>query len=165
MWVAGALSGVLRAVRQFTGPGIENGGPGAEKSAWEQRWDQRWEQAGQEDELQVDLTFETSECKVGPATVVSVNGEIDVATAPMLRERLQSCIERGDKGLVVDLLGVPFLDSTALGVLVGAAKRLRENGGSLRIVLTEPRVAKVFEITGLTETLPISPTVDEAIGK
>lgn len=111
----------------------------------------------------MDLNFTTSERRVGEATVVTVTGEIDVATAPTLRERLQACIDKGDRGVVVDLLEVPFLDSTALGVLVGAAKRLREQSGWLRIVLTEPRVAKVFEITGLTETLPIYPTVDQAV--
>lgn len=110
----------------------------------------------------MDLNFETSERQVAGATVVAVVGEIDVATAPALRDRLQSCIDHGATKVVVDLLGVPFLDSTALGVLVGASKRLRDQGGSLRIVLTEPRVAKVFEITGLTETLPLHPTVDEA---
>ncbi len=110
----------------------------------------------------MDLNFETSQCQMGGFTVVTVSGEIDVATAPALRDRLQSCLEEGRCNLVVDLLGVPFLDSTALGVLVGAAKRAREQGGSLRIVLTEPRVAKVFEITGLTETLPMFPTVEEA---
>jgi len=66
---------------------------------------------------------------------------------------------------VVDLLGVTFLDSTALGVLVGALKRCREAGGDLRLVIAEPRILKVFEITGLTEVFTITPTIDEARSK
>lgn len=112
----------------------------------------------------MDLNFETSERQVGGATVVAVFGELDVATAPILQERLRKCLDRGCKKLVVDLLQVPFLDSTALGVLVDTAKNLQDAEGTLRIALAEPRLTRLFEITGLTETLPIFPTVEEATG-
>jgi len=65
--------------------------------------------------------------------------------------------------VVVDLLGVTFMDSTALGVLVGALKRCRQAGGSMRIVVADPRVLKVFEITGLTELFSLFATLDEAV--
>lgn len=110
----------------------------------------------------MDLNFETSERQVGDATVVTVLGELDVATAPALQEHLRSSVDAGATTVVVDLLEVPFLDSTALGVLVDAAKTLREHDGSLRIALKEPRLKRLFEITGLTGTLPIYADVEAA---
>jgi anti-sigma B factor antagonist len=90
--------------------------------------------------------------------VITVNGEIDVATAPQLRESLHRLIAPGQATVVLDLLGVTFLDSTALGVLVGALKRCRELGGELHIVVTDARIRKIFEITGLNKVFPM---VDE----
>ncbi len=106
-----------------------------------------------------DITEETRE---GISTV-SVVGEIDIATAPTLREILESTIDRGVEVVVVDLLGVTFIDSTALGVLIGALKRCNEAGGSMRIAVSDQRVLKVFEITGLTDLFSIFPTLEEAV--
>lgn len=119
------------------------------------RWSRDWRTA-------VDLTFEVSDEIVDGVTVVAVRGEIDVATAPTLKDRLATYGERGDAYMVVDLRAVPFLDSTGLGVLIGAARRQREHGGDLHLVATEPRVVKVFEITGLLEMLPIHADVATA---
>lgn len=112
----------------------------------------------------MDETFHITEDMSRAVPVVSATGEIDVATAPPLRDRLQALTASGRSTVVVDLLGVTFLDSTALGVLVGALKRCRESGGDLPLVITEPRILKVFEITGLTDVFPIHPTVDDAVG-
>jgi len=87
--------------------------------------------------------------------VISVGGEIDVATAPQLRESLHLAITPEQSSVVVDLLNVTFLDSTALGVLVGALKRCREFGGELHVVVNDARIVKIFEITGLTKVFPI----------
>jgi anti-sigma B factor antagonist len=87
--------------------------------------------------------------------VIAVVGEIDVATAPQLRESLHGVIAQGQVTVVLDLLGVTFLDSTALGVLVGGLKRCRELGGQLYIVVTDARLRKIFEITGLNKVFPI----------
>lgn len=111
----------------------------------------------------MEQTFHISEDLSDDVPVVCAAGEIDVATAPPLRDRLQSLTAMGKSTVVVDLLGVSFLDSTALGVLVGALKRCRESGGDLPLVITEPRILKVFEITGLTDVFPIHATVDEAV--
>ncbi|HLN16702.1 MAG TPA: STAS domain-containing protein [Acidimicrobiales bacterium] len=110
----------------------------------------------------MEQNFEISEESRNDIPVVSVSGEIDVATAPGLRERLQALVASGKSTIVVDLLNVSFLDSTALGVLVGVLKRCREAGGDLRLVMTEPRIQKVFEITGLTDVFTMFSTVDEA---
>ncbi len=111
----------------------------------------------------MDEPFDISEETGNGVAIVSATGEIDLATAPALRERLEACIDRGPEVVVVDLLGVTFMDSTALGVLVGALKRCRQAGGSMRIVVADPRVLKVFEITGLTELFSMFATLDEAV--
>jgi anti-sigma B factor antagonist len=112
----------------------------------------------------MDQSFRIAEEEHRGVPVVSASGEIDVATAPPLRDRLQALAASGKPTVVVDLLDVTFLDSTALGVLVGALKRCRESGGDLPLVITEPRILKVFEITGLTGVFPIHPTVEDAVG-
>lgn len=87
--------------------------------------------------------------------VVAVRGEIDVATAPQLREKLASVAGTGTHLCVVDLSATTFVDSTALGVLVGAAQACRDAGGDLRLVVTDPHISKVFSITGLDDVLSI----------
>ena len=112
----------------------------------------------------MDQSFKIDDEVVDGVPVVSASGEIDVATAPPLRDRLQALTTSGKSTVVVDLLGVTFLDSTALGVLVGALKRCREAGGDLPLVIDEPRIFKVFEITGLTGVFPIFENVRDAVG-
>ncbi|HVC13747.1 MAG TPA: STAS domain-containing protein [Acidimicrobiales bacterium] len=112
----------------------------------------------------MDQSFKIDDEVVDGVPVVSASGEIDVATAPPLRDRLQALTTSGKSTVVVDLLGVTFLDSTALGVLVGALKRCREAGGDLPLVIDEPRILKVFEITGLTGVFPIFENVRDAVG-
>jgi anti-sigma B factor antagonist len=108
----------------------------------------------------VNLSVDTS--MVGHRTLVAVGGEIDVYTAPKLRERLVAVIDSGGHDLIVDLEGVDFLDSTGLGVLVGALKRVREHQGSLRLVCTGERLLKIFRITGLAKVFTIYPSVEDA---
>ena len=95
--------------------------------------------------------------------VLTVSGEIDIATAPSLRERIHGLLTEDNPQLVVDLDDVGFLDSTALGVLVGGLKRVRAHEGSLRLVCNQERILKIFRITGLTKVFPIHTTVDEAV--
>ena len=95
--------------------------------------------------------------------VVAVRGEIDLFTAPELKQKLTDAIEAGKTRIVVDLSATTFLDSTALGVLIGAVKRLRSREGALVIVNTDANIAKTFEITGLDQIFTIMGTRDEAI--
>jgi anti-sigma B factor antagonist len=97
-----------------------------------------------------------------PYTVLAVKGEVDVYTAPRLREKLVELVSQGRHQIVVDLDGVDFLDSTGLGVLVGGLKRLRSHDGDLELVCTQSRILKVFEITGLTKVFSIHESVDAA---
>lgn len=108
----------------------------------------------------MDLSVSSTER--GASTVVHVAGEIDVYTAPLLREVLDKQIAAGRTDLVVDLEQVTFMDSTGLGVLVGRLKLVRGQNGSLRIVSAQDRILKVFKITGLDKVFHIFATVDEA---
>ena len=96
-------------------------------------------------------------------TVVRVYGELDVATAPDLREQLIGLVGEGRTRLVLDLDGVDFLDSTGLGTVVSALKRARTHGGDLRLVCTQARITRLFEITGLDKAVPLLPTLDAAV--
>lgn len=98
----------------------------------------------------------------GQYEVLEVVGEIDVYTAPRLRERLIELVNEGHHHLVIDIEKVEFLDSTGLGVLVGGLKRVRANGGSLAIVCTQDRLLKIFRITGLEKVFGIHDSVSEA---
>ena len=109
----------------------------------------------------MDLSLSTR--SEGDRTVVVVGGEIDVYTAPKLREQLIDLVAAGSYHIVVDMENVEFLDSTGLGVLVGGLKRVRAHDGSLRLVCTQERILKIFRITGLTKVFGIHDTVDEAI--
>ena len=95
--------------------------------------------------------------------VIDVQGEIDMYTAPRLRELLIDLVSKNNYHLVVNLEKVGFLDSTGLGVLVGGLKRVRAHDGSLDLVCTQQRVLKIFKITGLTQIFGIYETVDQAI--
>jgi anti-sigma B factor antagonist len=97
-----------------------------------------------------------------PYTVLAVQGEVDVYTAPRLREKLVELVSQGRHEIIVNLDGVDFLDSTGLGVLVGGLKRLRSHDGDLGLVCTQQRILKVFEITGLTKVFTISDSVQAA---
>jgi anti-sigma B factor antagonist len=96
-------------------------------------------------------------------TVVSLYGELDVATSPTLREQLIQLVGDGSTRLVLDLEGVDFLDSTGLGTIVSALKRARTHGGDLRLVCTQARIMRLFEITGLDKAVPLSPDLDTAL--
>lgn len=109
--------------------------------------------------MEVSVTSRPS----GDRTVVHVTGEIDVYTAPVLREELARLVDGGHNNLVVDLTGVPFMDSTGLGVLVGALKKVKTHGGDLALVIDQEKVLKVFRITALTQVFPIFETVDAAL--
>ena len=96
-------------------------------------------------------------------TVVLVGGEVDITTAPRLRERLLQLAADGKTRLVVDLGGVGFLDSTGLGVLVGALRRARTAGGDLVLSGLADQIARVFAITSLDQAFVVEATVDEAV--
>jgi len=100
---------------------------------------------------------------IGDCAVIQVTGEVDVYTAPMLRDQIRELSAKGAVHLIADLGRVDFLDSTGLGALVGGLKRLREAGGSLALVISTPRILRIFQITGLTKALAAQRSVADAI--
>lgn len=96
------------------------------------------------------------------ATVVAVHGDLDLATAPRLRELAVGRLMAGDRAVVLDLSGVEFLDSTGLGTLVAVLKRARSLDAGLALVITRERVRKVFELTALTSAFAIHDDVAAA---
>ena len=96
--------------------------------------------------------------------VVHVAGEIDLRTAPELRERLAVLLDEGADQVVLDLEKVTFIDSTALSVMVGAHKRLVRQGTVLHLVSTGLQVGRVLTVTGLFRVFAVHDTLDDAVG-
>ena len=94
--------------------------------------------------------------------VVAVTGEIDLFTAPEFKQRVSAPIDAGRTRLIVDLTATTFIDSSSLGVLIGAHRRLRRLNGTLVIVCSGEAILKTFRITGLDGVFTIVPTLDEA---
>lgn len=109
----------------------------------------------------MDLEVDTEQR--GGATILVLRGEIDVYTAPRLRQTIVDLVDGGTSRLVVDMERVDFLDSTGLGVLVEGLKRVKSRGGSLSIVATQDKILKIFDITGLNKAFPIHASVDDAV--
>jgi anti-sigma B factor antagonist len=125
------------------------------------RWDGRCDDAGHGAGGRVDLKL-GHHARDG-IEVIDVQGEIDMYTAPRLRELLIDLVSKGSYQLVVNLDKVGFLDSTGLGVLVGGLRRVRVHDGSLDLVCTREQILRIFRVTGLTEVFGIYETVDQAI--
>jgi anti-sigma B factor antagonist len=97
--------------------------------------------------------------------IVSVQGDLDLFTAPELKQRLTDAIERGTTRVVVDLDEATSIDSTTLGVLIAAVKRLRLRHGDLAVVCSDPGIARTFEITGLDEVFGVLDTREQALAQ
>jgi len=102
----------------------------------------------------------------GDLALLLADGELDYAAAPQLKERIAAHLNASHRHVVLDLTAVSFIDSTAIGVIVGALHRLRESGdGSLAIVCEREnkRVLRIFDIAGLNSLLDIYDTREEAL--
>jgi anti-sigma B factor antagonist len=99
----------------------------------------------------------------GDVYVIAVSGELDRSGAVRLRNELERIDHLGGRTIVVDLLSVPFIDSTALGVLVAAAKRVGQAKGRLILVADDPRTLRVFHVTGLDRVFALERTLSAAI--
>ena len=108
----------------------------------------------------MDLTLATRE--VDGRAVVAVGGEIDVYTAPKLRDCITELVGAGTYDIIVDLEAVEFLDSTGLGVLVGGLKKVRAHDGSLQLICNQERLLKIFRITGLAKVFTIHDSAEAA---
>ena len=97
------------------------------------------------DELSIDLKTEGG----GETLIFKLRGSLDLATAPTIRAALGEATEKGSQRLIVDLTQLEFLDSTGLGVLIGAHRRAAEHGGSFRLIVKDGPISRLLNITGL----------------
>jgi anti-sigma B factor antagonist len=95
--------------------------------------------------------------------VIEPHGEIDLASAPDLRATLDAATDAGARHVVVDFEDVAFMDSRGLGVLLSAQRKLRARERKLIVVCDDPLIRRVFEITGLTDVLNVTPSCREAL--
>jgi anti-sigma B factor antagonist len=117
---------------------------------------------GSEGPHEVDFDLVTRE--LGDGTfVVALTGEVDLYTAPELKSELLRLVTEGPNRIVVDLSGATFVDSTTLGVLLGAVKRLRLIGGELVIVCADLNIRRILSITLLDRAFTIYDTLDDAL--
>ena len=99
------------------------------------------------------------------SVVIKVAGEIHATTAPEFSERLNEAIAGGKTGVILDLTGVDFIDSTGLSVLLNGLRRVTRVRGSMILACANPTVLRLFEITKLDSTFDIVPSCDEAIAR
>jgi anti-sigma B factor antagonist len=106
-------------------------------------------------------------CRVeadGEHVVVTVSGEVDFHTASLLDRAVEKSTHISPR-LVVDLTDVSFIDSTGLGVLIGARSRAQESGGSIAIVHPPHTVVRLLSSSRMQQTFPVYASVDEALGR
>jgi anti-sigma B factor antagonist len=99
----------------------------------------------------------------GNTHLVSVTGEIDLFTAPEFKQRVMAPIAAGVDHVIVDLMETTFIDSSSLGVLIGAHRRLDARGGSLIVACNAESIVKTFRITGLDGVFQLADSVDAAL--
>lgn len=99
----------------------------------------------------------------GGVRTFRVSGDVDFSVAPELKRRIVGCIEAGDRRIVVDLTATGFVDSTAIGVLVGALKRLHDQDGSLAVVCDNEDVRNIFSVVGLENVIPLHRSHQDAL--
>ena len=99
----------------------------------------------------------------GDSYVIGLAGEVDLYTAPEFKQQLLEVISQGARNVVVDFSDTTFIDSTTLGVLIAAVKRVRPVGGTLAIVCADSNITRIFELTGLDKVFPIRGSREEAI--
>ena len=92
---------------------------------------------------------------------VVVRGDIDISTSPKLLDTLFSLVDGGHLNIVLDLDGIKYVDSSGLGSLVKAYQRIKQNNGTIRVICNNPRVYRVFSITGMTEVFHLFSSLDE----
>jgi anti-sigma B factor antagonist len=105
----------------------------------------------------------SSERLAGTLGLIVLGGEVDIYTAPRFRECMIELLDSGVERLVIDLSGVTFIDSTALGVLIGGVRRVRGVGGAMTLVATSRPVERVLSITGLDRVFDLHKTRDAAV--
>lgn len=109
----------------------------------------------------MDINIETSD--LGGIKLVTVHGDIDVYSSPKVKDALYEIIDAAAYKIVINLEDIRYIDSTGLGVLIGALKKVKGSEGNITVVCSNPQIKKVFTITGLVKIFGIYPNNDEAV--
>jgi anti-sigma B factor antagonist len=111
------------------------------------------------------IEFGIEDRRIGDDThVVAVRGEVDLFTAPEFKQRVMAPIAAGIEHVIVDLTGTSFIDSSSLGALIAANRRLKSRGGRLVVACDTDAIVKTFRITGLDGVFDVVRSVDAALG-
>ena len=94
-------------------------------------------------------------------TVVDITGDLDMATAPALRQLVIQLLSAGARLVAIDLTAADFVDSTGLGTLVAALKRVRTHDGELVVICPEPRLRRIFELTELVSVFGLRDAAEQ----
>jgi anti-sigma B factor antagonist len=113
--------------------------------------------------MALEFSIEDRAIEGGKAHVISVAGEIDLFTAPEFKQRVMAPIAAGVDRVVVDLTATTFIDSSSLGALIGAHRRLKSRGGRLIVACNAEQIVKTFRITGLDAVFTIVDSADAAL--
>lgn len=110
------------------------------------------------------MEFEVRTREVAPdIQVVQVSGDLDIDTAPALRQFLERVLDTGVRKLIVDLANAYYIDSTGISLLLSTWNRLAERSGKLAVVCNVPRIKKVFQIVNLLDVIPMVDTEEAAL--
>ena len=113
--------------------------------------------------MESHLEIEVNARPAGKAQLVEVRGEIDLYTAPRVKDCIHGLIDRGHVHLIVDLDRVRYMDSTGLGILMSALKRVEEKAGRIVLICNNARVLKIFKLTGFIQSFSIFGSEAEAV--
>ena len=113
----------------------------------------------------MNFTLSSEKLGEGADYVVYLGGEVDLYTAPELKQELHRLVAEGATRVVVDMTQTTFIDSTTLGVLLSVVKRVRPEGGTVVLVCPDRNVRRIFEITLLDREHAIVDTRDEAFAE
>jgi anti-sigma B factor antagonist len=112
------------------------------------------------------IEFAIKDRPIGSDThVISVRGEVDLFTAPEFKQRVMTPIAAGVEHVIVDLMETKFVDSSSLGVLIGAHRRLKSRGGRLVVACDNEAIVKTFRVTGLDGVFRLVSSVEAALGE
>ncbi len=110
------------------------------------------------------IDFRVTSAQLGASTrIISLGGEVDLHTAPQLKDALDAAIAEGAHRVIVDFEGVSFIDSTVVGTLLSAHRRLRADRGDLIIVCADRRILRTFEVTGLSRKFRVAPSLADLL--
>ena len=111
----------------------------------------------------MDLDLQAT--REGGASVITLRGDVDVYSAPLLRQKIVDLVDEGELNLVIDFAQVESVDSTGVGVLLDGMQRVKERGGGVDLVAGRDRIRQILDLTGLPSDVRVHGSKEEALGQ